>query len=97
MKTTLNKIIICLTLLLFIGCATHIHTVGTGPQTGEVETARQWYILYGAVPLNEVDTAEMAAGSANYEIETTMSFMDILVGIPASYVTVTSRTVTVTK
>ena len=97
MKTICNKIIICITILLFIGCSTHVHTVGVGPQTGQVETARQWYILFGAIPLNDVDTNEMAEGAENYEIETTTGFMDILIGIPAGYVTVSSRTVTVTK
>jgi hypothetical protein len=97
MKKTVNKIIICLTILLFIGCSSHIHTVGAGPQTGQVESARQWYILFGAIPLNNVDTNGMANGSENYEIETTTGFVDILIGIPASYVTVSSRTVTVTK
>lgn len=97
MKTTVNKIIICLTILLFIGCASHIHTVGAGPQTGQVESARQWYILFGAIPLNNVDTNEMANGAENYEIETATGFVDILISMPASYITVSSRTVTVTK
>ena len=83
--------------MLFIGCSAHAHTVGAGPQTGQVETARQWYILFGAIPLNDVDTNEMAGDTENYEIATTTGFVDILIGIPASYITVSSRTVTVTK
>ena len=97
MKATLNKIIISLTILIFVGCSTHVHTIGAGPQTGQVETARQWYILFGSIPLNEVDTGAMAAGASDYEIETTTGFVDILIGVPASYITVSSRTVTVTK
>ena len=83
--------------LFLIGCSTHIHTVGTGPQTGQVESARQWYILYGLIPINSVDTGALAGGSANYEIKTSREAVDILIGIPAGYITVSSRTVTVTK
>ena len=38
--------------MLFIGCATHLHNIGTGPETGYRVTARQWYLFYGLVPLN---------------------------------------------
>jgi len=96
MKKTVVMIMIVSSLFL-IGCSTHVHTVGTGPQTGQVETARQWFILFGAIPLNTVDTAGMAGGSANYEIQTQTAPLDILIGLPASYITVSSRTVTVTK
>ena len=83
--------------LFLIGCSTHVHTVGTGPQTGQVESARQWYILFGLIPLNSVDTGSMAGGAANYEIKTSTGALDIIIGMPASYITVSSRTVTVTK
>ena len=56
-----------------------------------------WWILGGLIALNEVDTSVMADGAANYEIKTSMEPMDIIIGIPCSYVTVTRRTVTVTK
>ena len=65
MKKTVVLIMIVSSLFL-IGCSTHIHTVGTGPQTGQIESARQWYILYGLIPLNTVDTGAMAGGVANY-------------------------------
>ena len=96
MKKTTNTIMIVLT-LFFVGCSSHVHTVGSGPKTGEVETARQWYILFGKIPLNEVDTNAMAGGAANYEIKTSSEAFDIIVGLPASQLTVSSRTVTVTK
>jgi hypothetical protein len=96
MKKTITMVMIVASLFL-IGCSTHVHTVGTGPQTGQVESARQWYILFGAIPLNSVDTGAMAGGASNYEIKTVTGPVDILIGIPASYITVSSRTVTVTK
>ena len=83
--------------MVIVGCSAHVHTVGNGPQTGEVESARQWYLLYGIIPINTVDTGAMAIGSDNYEITTVTGPIDILIGIPALYVTVSSRTVTVTR
>ena len=90
-------IIMIVSSLVLSGCSTHVHIVGTGPQTGQVETARQWYILFGLIPLNSVDTGAMAGGATNYEIQSSRGVMDIIIGIPATYITVTSRTVTVTK
>ena len=59
----MNNKLIAITLIismLFISCATHVHTVGYGPQAGTKVTSRQYYLLYGLVPLNSVDTNEMA-------------------------------------
>ena len=86
MKKTIVMIMIVSSLFL-IGCSTHVHTVGTGPQTGQVELARQWYILFGLIPLNSVDTGAMAGGAANYEIKTATEALDIIIGIPAGYIT----------
>ena len=68
---------------MLMGCSTHVHTVGMGPQIGEVESARQWYVLYGAVPLNTVDTGAMANGADDYEIKTATMPFDVLIGMPA--------------
>lgn len=99
MKKVVVMIMIVSSLFL-IGCSTHIHTVGTGPQTGVKNTARQYYLLYGLIPLNSVDTDGMAGSVANYEIQTQVGPMDALINT-ASWVTivgiVSSRTVTVTK
>ncbi len=96
MKKVLVVLLVVFSMVM-ISCSTHVHTVGNGPQTGQTETARQWFILFGLVPLNSVDTGAMAGGAADYQIQTQTSGLDIIIGIPASYVTVSSRTVTVTK
>ncbi len=80
-----------------IGCSAHIHQVGKGAQGNQMVEARQWYVLFGLIPLNEVDTNQMADGAENYEIKTEQSPMDIIMNIFTSYVTIYSRTVTVTK
>ena len=91
-------------LMLLIGCATHVHNIGTGPEIGYKVTARQWYLFYGLVPLNSVDTNEMADSAVNYEIQTQTGPADIAIAVGLGIMTfglgpsiIQSRTVTVTK
>ena len=96
----MKKLVIAMMLvstLVIVGCSTHVHTIGAGPQTGQVTSERQWWILFGLIPLNSVDVGVMAGDATNYEIKTSLAPLDILIGIPAGYITVSSRTVTVTK
>ena len=97
MKKMAVLMVVVLIASFALGCAAHIHTVGAGPQQSGDETARQWYILWGLVPINDVDSKAMAGGASDYEIKTEISPIDFLIGIPASLVTIQSRTVTVTK
>lgn len=90
-------VVVIVMLLVAVGCTTHIHKVGNGPQTYQEEMGRQWYILFGLVPLNEIDTNDLAGDATDYEITTEVTPIDFLIGIPAGWVTVTSRTVTVRK
>ena len=105
----MNNKLITITLIismLFISCATHLHTVGYGPQIGVKATARQYYLLWGLVPLNTVDTNEMAGTDINgnqienYEIQTQFGVLDIAINLVSFFtigLLVSSRTVTVTK
>ena len=105
----MNNKLIAITLIismLFISCATHLHTVGHGPQSGVKATARQYYLLWGLVPLNTVDTNEMAGTDINgnqienYEIQTQYGVLDIAINLVSFFtigLLVSSRTVTVTK
>ena len=100
-------IITCIIIsMLFISCAAHVHTVGYGPQTGVKATARQYYLLWGLVPINTIDTNEMAGLDINgkqienYEIQTQVGPLDVVIN-SVSFFTIgmilTSRTVTVTN
>ena len=97
MNKVIKVVTIMLILLFFVGCTTHIHKVGSGPQSYDSEELRQWYILWGLVPINDVDTNDMAGDATNYKIKTEITPIDFLISIPASVVTVSSRTVTVVK
>lgn len=84
-------------ILFVVGCATHIHKVGNGAQDNDIMEARQWYVLFGLVPLNEVNTQAMAGGANDYEIKTEHTALDIVISLFTGVVTVDSRTVTVRK
>ena len=101
-------IVTCMILsILFVGCATHLHQVGAGPQIGHKVSARQYYLLWGLVPLNSVDTNELAGTDINgnpienYEIQTQQGPLDIVINTISFFlgyqILLTTRTVTVTK
>jgi hypothetical protein len=96
-KRIISLVLLVVFFTLMVGCTAHVHTIGKGSQKGEFTEARQWYILFGLVPLNTVDTAEMAEDATDYEIKTESSALDIIMNIFTMYITINSRTVTVTR
>jgi hypothetical protein len=92
-----RKLMLSFLLLVCLGCATNMHTIGKGPKGNSIVEERQWYVLWGLVPINKVDSKAMAAGAENYQIKTEASALDVVINIFTNWVTVTSRTVTVTK
>ncbi|MFN2312585.1 MAG: Bor/Iss family lipoprotein [Spirochaetia bacterium] len=95
----MKKLAVLAILAMFVlgACYTQTHTVGAGPQTGETTEVRQWFVLYGLIPLTEADSQEMAAGATDYEIVTEMNLIDVVIGMFTQVVTVAPRTVTVTR
>jgi len=91
------SIVLLISVLVVLGCATHIHTIGKGPSQGATVEARQWYVLWGLVPINQIDSKKMAGEAKDYQIQTQASPLDVIINIFTTYVSVTSRTVTVTK
>lgn len=72
-------------------CLATMHTVGNGGRgdcksVGQYDAKKkQWYLLGGLIPLNKVDSKELAGGAQNYTIRTTTSFGDYLIAIPGTY------------
>ena len=97
MKNRFLPLLAATLLCLSAGCYTMKHTVGTGATTGVEEEERAWYILWGLVPLHEVDGGELAGGASNYTIETEFTAVDILIGIFTGLVTIFPQTVTVER
>jgi hypothetical protein len=98
MKKSLKSV----SLILFIAavmssCYSISHTVGTGSSTGEIIKKKQWYILYGAVPLNKIDTKALAGNATNYTITTKHGFVDYLIGAVTGFVTIKPMTVVIKK
>jgi hypothetical protein len=81
--------------LMFGGCYGLTHVVGDGAKTQKVVSERQWYVLWGLVPINTVDTKAMAKDAKDYTIHSEQSFLDIVIGIFTGCVTIYPRTVTV--
>lgn len=78
-------------------CATHVHKIGNGGSGKTTVEARQWYILMGLIPLNDINSAEMAGSSKDYTITTQATFMDIVIGAFTGIVTINCRTVKIDK
>ena len=98
MRAKMAIVVVMLASLIFVtGCMTHIHVIGGGAKSSMVEQERQWYVLWGLVPINKVDTHAMAKGAKDYEIKTEMSPLDVVINIFTSAVTVYSRTVEVKR
>ncbi len=82
---------------MLAGCFTINHKVGKGAQGSTKVEQRQWYVLWGLVPISEIDSQAMAGGATDYTIQTQFSVVDVIIGIFTGLVTVQPRTVTVTK
>jgi hypothetical protein len=89
-KTNAALAIIALSVIIS-SCSATMHTVGTGGKgdcksPGQYDAKKkQWYLFWGLLPLNKVDSKNLAGGSKNYTIRTTTSFGDGLIAIPGSY------------
>ena len=92
-----SAIVLILGVLLLIGCAAHVHKVGNGAQGNDMMMARQWYVLFGLVRINEVNTNAMAGPATDYEIMTQHTGLDVIINIFTGVISVNSRTVIVRK
>ena len=94
MKTTALALA---TLLVLSGCAAHMHQVGSGALPAPAPTTfvskKQVYAL-NWIPINEVDTHEMAMGHDHYVITTERDLVDSIIAA-ATLGIITTRTVTV--
>ncbi|MEM7106910.1 MAG: hypothetical protein AAF519_01700 [Bacteroidota bacterium] len=93
-KALLLSLVFCIGLT---SCFTLNHTVGNGAQGGDKTEKKQWYALWGLVPINDVDSKQMAAGAEDYTITSTHSFLDVVVSLFTGFVTIQVKTVKVEK
>ena len=106
-RVSFRKVIIVISLgiiIMFSSCMATMHTVGTGgkgncKEKGQYDAKKkQWYLFWGALPLNKVDSKELAGGTQNYTVRTTTSLGDFLIAIPGSYLFgIRTQTIRVSK
>jgi len=104
MKKVSLLIVFSVLVIVMGSCNATMHTVGTGGK-GNCKSAgqydakkKQWYLFSGLLPLNHVDSKDLAGGYQNYTIRTTTSFGDGLISIAGSYLLgLKTQTVRVSK
>jgi PBP1b-binding outer membrane lipoprotein LpoB len=94
-----KKIILAIFLLTFLlsSCMTLTHVVGSGGTSGMPTEKKQWYALWGLVPINTVDSKAMAGGAPNYTIKSQVKFIDYVISAFTSAVSINVQTVSVQK
>ena len=97
LKKLISFCLIITMVFLIIGCFTINHVVGNGAQGSQVTEQRQWFVLWGLVPINEVDSKAMADGAADYTITDEITFVDGVISIVTGIISVSPRTIRVTK
>jgi hypothetical protein len=100
----LSMVALAVVAILMCSCSATMHTVGTGGKgdcksTGQYDAhKKQWYLFWGLLPLNHIDSKDMTGGSQNYTIRTTTTFVDGLIAVPGSYLLgLKSQTIRVSK
>ena len=97
MKTKKSFFGILLLVFLLSSCMTLNHVVGTGASSDVSVEKKQWYALWGLVPINEVDSKAMADGASNYTIKSQHKFVDVVISVFTGAVSVNVQTVSVRK
>ncbi len=85
----------CALVAVTAGCVSHQHPVGLGATGTREDSARQYYLFFGLVPLNTVESQRLANELTSYTIETRFGFVDLLLAPLLLPVTMTSRTIVV--
>ena len=97
MKAKKSFLAIILLVFLLSSCMTLTHVVGNGGSSGVATEQKQWYALWGLVPINQVDSKAMAGGATNYTIKSQVKFLDYVISAFTSIVTINLQTVSVMK
>ena len=98
MKRTMCNLCCALALALpLTACNSMTHTVGSGGTGGNQVSHRTWYVLWGLIPVNEKDSKDLAAGATDYTVHAERDALDIILNIFTSFVSLVSRSETVTR
>ena len=97
MKKLVVALVCALTLSVTTGCYSMHHSVGKGAQGSAETSKRQWFALWGLVPITDSDSQDLAGEAEDYTVKTEFSIVNILLNLVTTWVTITSQDMTVTK
>lgn len=97
MKTKKSFLAIFLLVFMLSSCMTLTHVVGNGGTSGVATEQKQWYALWGLVPVNNVDSKAMAGGASNYTVKSQVKFVDYVISAFTSVISFNVQTVSVQK
>lgn len=97
----LLRLTAALALVLLPGCFTFTHTVGNGPANAKAPVVAaeetRWFALYGIVPFDNVDSKSLANGARDYRVTTKFTFLDCVITLFTSFVTIYRQTIIIEK
>lgn len=82
---------------LLTGCFVHQHRVGNGAAGIDEVHTREYYLFFGLMRINEVDTQRYAQDAVSYDVTTKFGFTDILITALLGPLSVTSRSITIER
>ena len=95
-KKSLLVVLVVIILVGSIGCMAHTHTVGAGSRgRGMPAAARQWYFLWGIIPINSMDSKNLAGDATDYTVRTWISPLDFIINFFGQYLSIYTRSVEV--
>ncbi len=97
MKRLLPLVLLSLVLVATPACYTFKHTVGNGPTSGMKSQEDQWFILWGLVPLNSVDSKALVGSASNYRVTTQFTPLDVIISAFTGWITIHKQTIVVEK
>lgn len=95
MRRVCTLVVVLVLLVCPSACLVHEHRVGLGPVGVGEAAARQYYLFFGLVRLNNVDAQRLAVGKTSFSVRTGFTFVDILLAPFLAPFTITTRTVAV--
>ena len=97
MKKFKSFFLIAVFAIAMSSCYSLEHVVGDGARGNTSKEKKQWYALWGMMPLNEVDSQNMSNGATDYTIKTSVTLGDFIVTAFTGVISVTRQTVKVIK
>lgn len=98
MHARLTRALALTCVLCLSSCFALEHQVGAGAgPSPRVEQQRQWYALWGLVPLGQVESKDMAGTETDYTVRTRYALIDVLLNLLTGPLSFYSQTIEVEK